>query len=1122
MNKIVVSVILFFLVMRADSQSSHQPNKNSNCESVEWNGQLDLFIKHRAESKFDSALVAAKSMQKIASQFEEDCILIPISKMHISSVFWDLNEPDSNVFYIEESSNLFVKQGYGESKEHGECLHYRALSYHKLGRFPEADSCYRAALLMREKVLGELDDACFRTSNYLAILQMLLGNYPEMLHIRMRRLEQFERRYGAEHATYAEELVEIYKCHSYLGNYQEIEPTLTKAIDIFKKAVGEKDTRYAIALNLLAQYYSSVGSYDVASRLYEKWNELRMNYSSKDKDFGTGLGNYAFHSMSLGNYELAIALAEQASAQIMRATGGKDATYGQVQHLLAQVNLQLGHYEKAEGDALSALENLEVFYSKNHPIYGGTLITLATIYSDMGVFSKAEATILEAVNIIGGTLGLKHDYYAASLGSKANIYLRAGNFSMAKSTFEESLAIYTEVLGPDHVNCALMMSAIADVYVKLGENDSAEQFYTQAMSNILKSKGESNLDYASNLDHLGLLYKSQGKLILAEEAFRKSTEIVQTKFGSAHPLCNTYKGHLAAVLTEEKKYSEATVLYKGLLEEKSRYVMENFAWLSDYEREQFWNEQIPIYQDVAVFASESYQSLPEAAALNYDAELSSKCQLLESRLDKEIVDSSNVKLHSELQKTRRHIIKLQSDGSDDVAMIDVLQFHADSLDKILTKSQEAFGRQKRNLGIGWEEVQKNILDDEAAIEFILYDDKKTNSRRYQALLLRSGNLFPKLVPLCSESELHTAISRGNAGAYYSLIWQAIDSHLTGVKSVYYSPVGELNNVSFCSFYTSGSNEATAMVDERENRGIQATEIENIVPTDAIYLSDRYELHQVISTRYLAINMKAGNSEKIKHDIALIGGVNYNYLPGTKTVFSGESKQKGDAVELRNGMNYLEGTKREVDAIQNTLKKGGWKTEYFTGDEATEDGVAVSLGNTTMSVVHIATHGFAFPESTEVGSIDANDFKSNFRRNKNPMVRCGLLLAGGNWAWIGSDTLSKLGATENGILTALEVSQMNLRNTKLVVLSACETGLGKIEGSEGTFGLLRAFKLAGVEQIIVSLWSVPDKETTELMTIFYEDLAKTENAVTSFATAQKAMRVKYPTRPLLWAGFVLVR
>ena len=112
--------------------------------------------------------------------------------------------------------------------------------------------------------------------------------------------------------------------------------------------------------------------------------------------------------------------------------------------------------------------------------------------------------------------------------------------------------------------------------------------------------------------------------------------------------------------------------------------------------------------------------------------------------------------------------------------------------------------------------------------------------------------------------------------------------------------------------------------------------------------------------------------------------------------------------------------------------------------------------------------------------------------------------------------------DDGILTAAEVANMDLSNTKLVVLSACETGLGKIEGSEGTFGLKRAFKLAGVEQLIVSLWSVPDNETMELMTLFYKDLTLKKDPKVSFAIAQREMRNLYPYEPEKWAGFVLVR
>jgi CHAT domain-containing protein len=220
---------------------------------------------------------------------------------------------------------------------------------------------------------------------------------------------------------------------------------------------------------------------------------------------------------------------------------------------------------------------------------------------------------------------------------------------------------------------------------------------------------------------------------------------------------------------------------------------------------------------------------------------------------------------------------------------------------------------------------------------------------------------------------------------------------------------------------------------------------------------------------------------------------------------------------------LEGTKVEVGQIAGLLNKAGWKAELLVGDQSTEENFTRFENGQAKSVLHLATHGYAFPEfNYQDTAISKKSFRYSYRYSSNPMVRSGLILAGGNWAWGGSDTLKRRGAKENGILTALDVSMLNLRKTKLVVLSACETGLGQIDGDEGTFGLKRGFKLAGVEQLIVSLWPVPDKETQELMTIFYEDLSATLDPVRSFEKAQKAMRSKYPTQPDKWAGFVLVR
>ena len=135
---------------------------------------------------------------------------------------------------------------------------------------------------------------------------------------------------------------------------------------------------------------------------------------------------------------------------------------------------------------------------------------------------------------------------------------------------------------------------------------------------------------------------------------------------------------------------------------------------------------------------------------------------------------------------------------------------------------------------------------------------------------------------------------------------------------------------------------------------------------------------------------------------------------------------------------------------------------------------------------------------------------------NPLLRSGLILTGANYVWSGKTAIDGI---EDGIVTAYEISQLNLSNTELVVLSACETALGDVKGSEGVFGLQRAFKMAGVKKMIVSLWKVPDKETSELMTGFYNYWLKGKTIDAAFAQAQADMRKKYS--PYYWAAFVLV-
>jgi CHAT domain-containing protein len=428
-----------------------------------------------------------------------------------------------------------------------------------------------------------------------------------------------------------------------------------------------------------------------------------------------------------------------------------------------------------------------------------------------------------------------------------------------------------------------------------------------------------------------------------------------------------------------------------------------------------------------------------------------------------------------------------------------------------------YANAKRKFEITWKDVQAGLSTKEATIEFARFYDYKDSAYKYMALVVKPGYEYPKLVKLGSELNIKNASSQREFSDLYKFVWVGIDSLLTGVKTIYYSPVGELNNVSFSALMSETNNQSDS------------------TKSSWSYLMDRYDLHQVTTTRYLADGTLKRN-DSLPLSIKLIGGVNYSDLPLSKDSIEINETTEDYALQinLQNGVidpisnrggkiNYLKGSEIEVKEIANTLKNSGWETTISDGKSASEYQFKQELNVKSPGVIHISTHGFAFPDK-EIK--DPTEFlieeKMSYKISEDPMVRCGLMLSGANLSWNGDSKKMIETTGDDGILTAAEVANMDLSNTKLVVLSACETGLGKIESSEGTFGLKRGFKLAGVDQIIVSLWKVPDNETMELMTLFYSELAKSNNIDSSFSKAQKVMRNRYPFEPQKWAGFVLVR
>jgi CHAT domain-containing protein len=272
------------------------------------------------------------------------------------------------------------------------------------------------------------------------------------------------------------------------------------------------------------------------------------------------------------------------------------------------------------------------------------------------------------------------------------------------------------------------------------------------------------------------------------------------------------------------------------------------------------------------------------------------------------------------------------------------------------------------------------------------------------------------------------------------------------------------------------------------------------------LSDRYRLEQVSQTSDVLTS--AGDRLKAGDQIWLYGGVDY----------TGGGRLGTGIVEWAS----LPGTKVETDAILRYGETKGMRMTLLSGVQATEESVKALDGKGYPAVLHLATHGFCYPvaDTADAGPVMGRGVAPGaaFMKASDPLMRSGIVLSGGDLGWNGMAA----SGTDDGILTAYEVSNLYLPSVRLVVLSACETALGEIQGTEGVYGLARAFRMAGVQNLVMSLWTVPDGPTAEFMGVMYHHLFDGESVSAAFRAAQEEMKKKYRKEPGKWAAWILVR
>ena len=766
----------------------------------------------------------------------------------------------------------------------------------------------------------------------------------------------------------------------------------------------------------------------------------------------------------------------------LAATGTDSADYYSMLDDLAGFYAKVGRYEKAiayatrvseyyfreVADTSSAIDNLINADLKLETALNGAL-TMGSYLEYAGRYEEAGTIYNELLNAAQDVYPDTSLMYAILLEAKAGYELYAGNYPLAEQLYEKALSISDTYYPNNNINYTTWKDNLSELYIRMGRYDEA--------------------------------------LELAEEVYdERTSDLLATD-----PLIGVSMSRMSKIWEELGDVYKAQTLYGSYLQRQMDYLNNAFSVMNMAEQEAFlrtFRFSFDIYSAmVASFGKEGggYQQL-------LDFQMNNRALLLYSstaarRKFEQHPDSRIREQYAYWLQINQQRIALQSDPAT-AAEADSLQEVADSIEKELNLlAGEAINYVPV---LSTDSIQQQLTDDEVLVHFIRYPEFRQDTIYmwwYAAIVLDHASAFPEMVTLTDEPNLAALLHRNatevtdkdyidrlytwpeleedslyfQGDRLFAVTWKPLMHLLEGKSRIFFSAAGMLQQLNL-----------------------------GAVPLgpDA-YMAFAFDVYDLATAAHLTA-AKRGIYFDDAPVLELFGGVDYTasdkdlkaQLPAGDTPVADVFAWETDSLQTRGGdWKYLPGTRAEVKAILQLAEKKGGKGAVYTGAAASEDLLKQTTGSTAPDILHFATHGF-FGNS------------SDRYAGTNPLFESGLLLAGGGRSWAG-DRPSGL---NDGILTAAEVSFLNLSRTRLVVLSACETGLGIIDANEGVFGLQRAFNLAGVENMLMSMWKISDRETALFMQTFYGYLFDGADVHTAFRQTQRDMSQQLG--PYYWAAFVL--
>jgi len=815
----------------------------------------------------------------------------------------------------------------------------------------------------------------------------------------------------------------------------------------------------------------------------KKFNAARNAYEqaklTEDIGYLKTLSNQGLLYATMGRFTQAEGFTAEALDMRKTKYGENNTSVAASLNNYGVLKYNLARYNESEKDFESALTIIKANGLQSAMPYAIMLNNQAMLLQEVGRYEEAVQKLNEAIAVAEKLQSSKSRNHLKFLSNLALLYQQMGKYAEAETIY---LGMEKR-LGKSNPDYASMLSNQAALYIVMGKEDKVEELLKKSASIYKSSLGENTPAYAKAANDLGNYYRYKTRYTDAAPLLDKALAIREATLGKNHPLYAQSQEDVAILYWKTQAWDKALPLYHDVMDKSLQFISTYFPPMSEAEKTKYWDVLFPRFQRFYNFALEASTSNPAVVKDLIDYQIATKALLLSStnKVKQAIYASKDGELIRDYitwLDQKETLARLYAYSKEELKQqniqIDSLQRAANTVERKLSERSADFSTGYANQKVSYTQVKNLLTDAEAVVEIIRmqrYDQKFTDDAQYVALVLTKAADLPQIVVLDNGGQLETryakfyrnAIQQRIADQYsYEQYWARIESALGGKKTIYLSPDGVYNQLN----------------------------LNTLKKPDADYVINRYDLVTLGNSRDL-IAIKSRKAKTSKKTATLLGFPDYGGSDVTP----------------------LPGTKVEIDNVTKILKTATYQITSFTQKTATE----ANLKKLKAPVlVHIATHGYFLKDVDAEGSAFGISLDN---ANNNPLLRSGLLLSGAAGT-VNGKRMPNLESNDNGVLTAYEAMNLDLEGTDLVVLSACETGLGDVKAGEGVYGLQRAFLVAGANALIMSLWKVDDAATQQLMSGFYTNWVKLGNKQKAFKQAQLQLMTKYK-EPYYWGAFVMM-